>query len=332
MRHAGGERLRSQNSHPWLQQKDEAPTGSRVAAWPIHFNGKDGIVGSPRVRRNSIQVTSPTLEPKYEDQFVAFVDFLGFSEASAQTSETTRSEVLKLLLSLSGLRREFEMQSTVQKNGTTRFLKPAISTFSDHIVISYPLQPIYAEYAEMGPDEFLPALVIITQFTQLLERIAAEALRIGFLVRGGATIGKLYHAHGVVFGEALIEAFQIESRTSIYPRVVLSSQITRRPKWIEHQPYVAKCSDGLYHFDYFKSLLLDSASPGDAYGANVRAWFNHVLAVVARNLTELESRGSLNELAKWAWFAREFRGGLESMNPGILKSLEISLDAISWPR
>jgi hypothetical protein len=33
------------------------------------------------------------------------------------------------------------------------------------------------------------------------------------LIRGGATIGKLYDSQGVVFDEAMIEAYEIESRT-----------------------------------------------------------------------------------------------------------------------
>ena len=181
------------------------------------------------------------IEPNYEEQFTAFVDFLGFSEVSTRTDETTRLKVLGLLLSLSALRGEFNVQSATQENGKTNLIKPAISTFSDHIVISYPLEPIRAE---MGNDEHVAAFVIMTQFAELLTSIAAAALRIGFLVRGGATISKLYHALGVVFGEALVEAFQIESRTSIYPRVVLSPQITSRPAWVEHQVDIAKGNDG----------------------------------------------------------------------------------------
>jgi hypothetical protein len=269
------------------------------------------------------------MEPRYEEQFTAFIDFLGFSEVSTRTDDTTRLKVLDLLLSLSALRGEFDLQSRAEESGKRSLIKPAISTFSDHIVISYPLQPIYAG---LGPGEHVPAFFIMIQFTQLLTSIAAAALRIGFLVRGGATIGKLYHARGVVFGEALIDAFQIESRTSIYPRVVLSPQITSRPSWIENQAHIARGNDGLYHLDYFKTLLLGAALPGDRYAASVKEWFDDVTALVAKNLTELEGSGKLNELAKWAWFAREFRSGLERLNPQLLKSLGVSLDAISWPK
>jgi hypothetical protein len=270
-----------------------------------------------------------TVEPNYEEQFTAFVDFLGFGEISAKTDEATRLKVLDLLLSLSALRGEFDLQSTTEGNSKRISIKPAISTFSDHIVISYSLQPIYSE---MGSDERPGTNIILFQFVQLLARIAAAALRIGFLVRGGATIGKLYHARGVVFGEALVDAFHIESRTAIYPRVVLSPKITGRPMWMQSTRDIVRGYDGLYHFDYFSFLLFTAVNPGDKYADNLKAWYDDVVEIVTRNLSEHESNGRLNELAKWAWFAREFRSGLERLPSEILKSYGLSLDAITWPK
>jgi hypothetical protein len=244
------------------------------------------------------------MEPKYEEQFTGFVDFLGFSEVSKKTDEATRLQVLALLLSLAALRGEFNIESTAQEIGTQSFIKPAISTFSDHILISYPLSAISAG---TGFEEPTAALLIMHHFARLLTRIAAAALRIGFLVRGGATIGKLHYAQGVVFGEALVDAHQIESRTSVYPRVVLSPTITSRPAWMQNQVNISKDSDGLYHVDYFSTLLLKSAPPGEGYGPGVKAWLDDVIAIISKNLAELESQGRLNELSKWAWFARQFR-------------------------
>jgi hypothetical protein len=64
----------------------------------------------------------------------------------------------------------------------------------------------------------------------------------------------------------------------------------------------------------------------------VKLWFDDVIAIINRNLTELESRGRMNEFAKWAWFARQFRIALETQNLELLKSVGVSLDAISWPK
>jgi hypothetical protein len=270
-----------------------------------------------------------TMEPKFEEQFTAFIDFLGFAEVSKEADDTTRLKILGLLRSLSALRGDFDLQSKPSETGKTSYIRPAISTFSDHIVISYPLEPISVDG---GLDEQFTPILVMLQFNDLLTKVASAALRIGFLVRGGATIGKLYHTQGVVFGEALVEAYQIESQTSIYPRVVLSHNITKQLKWIEKIPSIIKCNDGLYCFDYYSKLILDTGIIGQNYADSVKSSYNDIICTVITNLYKLESCGKLNEMAKWAWFAREFRSGLERQNPELLKALGVSLDTISWPK
>lgn len=46
----------------------------------------------------------------------------------------------------------------------------------------------------------------------------------GFLVRGGITIGPLYHDSNIVFGPALVRAATIEKDLARFPRVVLDSE------------------------------------------------------------------------------------------------------------
>jgi hypothetical protein len=268
------------------------------------------------------------MEPTYEEHFTAFIDFLGFSEASTKSDHNTRLEVLDLLVSLSLLRGEFDIKSTDHGVGTTHHLKPSISTFSDHIVISYPIKPIHER---AGFDEHSTAIFVMYNFEQLLSRIAAAALRIGFLLRGGATIGNLHHARGVVFGEAMVEAFQIESRTSVYPRVVLSAKIASRPNWNTEKNGIVRDDDGLYHVDYFRSLLFQSAPLGESFRPNVKTWFEEVSILISRKLTELETAGRLNEFSKWMWFTRKFRAALEA-SPKILAYLGASLDEIPWAK
>jgi hypothetical protein len=258
-------------------------------------------------------------EPKYEEQFIAFIDFPGFSEASTKSDEATRSKILSLLLALAALRGEFDLQSKRQEMSKITLINPAISTFPDHIVISFPLEAL-------GSDA---ATIVFQSLTLLLISLAVEALRSGFLIRGGATIGNLYHAKGVVFGEALIDAVQIESGAAMYPRVVLSSHITSRPKWMEHhQEWVAKDIDGLYYFDYFKMLLPHSGPPGEHNNIFRKTWFDEAVAVIDKNRTEHNAAGKLKELAKWTWFARHFREGLEKLSPQQLQDWGVSLTSI----
>jgi hypothetical protein len=132
---------------------------------------------------------------KYERSFVTYLDFLGFSEASRELSDADRQKVLGLLITLASLRSEFSAAITEKKEGSTTYAyRPAISTFSDHIVMSYGLET-FRENTQM--DE--PEMGILFQLSNLISTIAAAALRIGFLIRGAATVGNLYHGQGVVF-------------------------------------------------------------------------------------------------------------------------------------
>jgi hypothetical protein len=268
-------------------------------------------------------------EPEYEEQFTAFVDFLGFSEATNRTDDDTRLKILNLLQSLSALRGEFAVHTAPEQGGNRINITPAISSFSDNIVISYPLSPILAS---TGFNEHIAALSILWNFNDLLTRIASAALSIGFLIRGGATIGKLYHAKGVVFGEALVDAYQIESRTSVYPRVIVSSKITSREEWMKNQAMnLLKGQDGLYYFDCFTMLTFRSLEVGENWAEKLRAWYHNAADIIGKNLIRLENEGKLNELSKWAWYAHEFRSGLRRLSPEMLKALGLSLDAVSWP-
>jgi hypothetical protein len=112
-----------------------------------------------------------------------------------------------------------------------------------------------------------------SQFQQLLGRLAAAALKIGFLIRGGVTIGNLYHAQGIVFGPAMVEAYELESRTAVYPRIVVSHTIMRRPKWIANSLVFLKDDDGLYCVNYYRDLLFGASEPGPTYNDALKNWF-----------------------------------------------------------
>jgi hypothetical protein len=264
-------------------------------------------------------------EARYQEQFTAYIDLLGFTEVSAQTDETTRLKVLQLLSGMASLRSEFSVETTAHADGSKRHrIIPAISSFSEHIGIRDALEPLFSEGRL---DEALAPVVVMQQFQRLLSTLAASALRIGLLVRGGATIGKLFHAQGVVFGEALIEAFDIESRIAKYPRVVLSRSITRRANWIK-PPFVLRDQDGMYCIDYLMPILFYVASPGDQWARHAKQWFSEISAIIEGSLKRLESEGKLNELAKWIWFARNLREGLGRLPAGAFNDIGLSLETL----
>src|SRR5262249_8589289 len=54
---------------------------------------------------------------------------------------------------------------------------------------------------------------------------AVTLLAKGLLIRGGIAKGPLYHDDSIVFGPALIEAYQLETGVAKFPRVILSRDV-----------------------------------------------------------------------------------------------------------
>jgi hypothetical protein len=75
-------------------------------------------------------------------------------------------------------------------------------------------------------------------------------------------------------------------------------------------------------------MLMHSALPGATWNANAKMWFDTVLDNIDASLVNLQSKGRLNEFAKWTWFAKRFHAGLERLGP-ILSATGISLERLS---
>jgi hypothetical protein len=264
---------------------------------------------------------------EYKEQFTAFIDLLGFSEASRELDEAARRAVHTLLLSLANMRSNFAVATEPAEEGSTRYwVTPTISTFSDHIVISYDLEALRTT---AGNDGNILPFLIFPQFEKLITVIAARALRLGFLLRGAATVGKIHHTSNVIFGEGLVEAVQLEP-TAVYPRIILSAATLRMLGSDRTRTYAKRDNDGLYHIDYVSGMLFSAAPPGDEWNANLRKWFDEVVTVVQKALDTHERAGSLNKLAKWTWLASRFVAALEAIHPDGMNALGISLTDIPW--
>lgn len=240
------------------------------------------------------------------------------------SDETGRLEILNLLTMLSSLKGDFAVDITPQPQGAQNIkIKPAITTFSDHIVISYQLGSICQKLGES-----IAATIVLGHAQTLLGMLAARALRLGFLFRGGATIGKLHHSAGVVFGEAMVDAYDLEAGPAVYPRVILSPKITTRSEWMKWREHFLLDGDGLYHIDYFREMLFRAETPGDGATNKIQVWFSEVSKIIGNNLEQLEADRQLNPFAKWSWFARQFRTSLEKVYPGTLEAFGITLDLL----
>lgn len=132
----------------------------------------------------------------YENRAVAFLDILGFSDVIMRGGSET--EISQLF---GALKKRAEEVDGLSLSGRMQ-----LSVFSDSIVVS---------------EEYLGGFGA-ERIAGYATYLATEILARGFLVRGGVCVGPLYHRDGTVFGPALIEAYNMESRTAIYPRIIVS--------------------------------------------------------------------------------------------------------------
>ena len=242
-----------------------------------------------------IERKAPEGSNVFFDRFVLYLDFLGVSDAAISWPDERAAQLIEVLKIVAAERAPFDIDGTSQPDGSYKFLVTAeTSTFSDHIVASY----IFPKDPEI-PAEFLTEMYLSLS-QDMVARVAVHALNVGLLIRGGLTIGKLYHAGGVVFGEGMIDAYRLENRVASYPRVVVSSRIYDKvPPRSQHR--VMQDTDGIRHLDYFSAMtrMLPETERG--------VWIKRSLATIEQNVGLFEKGEKWNEFGKWSWFGRNFK-------------------------
>jgi len=136
----------------------------------------------------------------YERRLTAYIDIIGWSAACRDRD--------KLAIVAEAARRVNDLPRSF-----TRLVKGAVAnpihqatevvTFSDNLAVS------------------MPASLDHTLFFKFLTIVCRDLLTMGFLTRGGVTVGNLYHKENMIFGPALIDAVTLE-KEAIYPRLVCS--------------------------------------------------------------------------------------------------------------
>jgi len=149
----------------------------------------------------------------YEKRIVAFADILGWANA---TNDRSNFEcLLATITSIEHYARNFSADLKNTLKTTPGVAESAIeehsgiefSYFSDCFAVSVPLTHAGAIFK------------ILSWATDLL-------LHKQFSVRGGVTIGELYHKQGLIFGPAMVQAVDIEKNAE-YPRLLCSDALIK---------------------------------------------------------------------------------------------------------
>jgi hypothetical protein len=83
----------------------------------------------------------------------------------------------------------------------------------------------------------------------------------GFFVRGGLTLGALHVSDHALFGPALVEAYDLESRAAAYPRIVLSRAAAETQRGTAGGSVLLRDDDGQTFIDYLGAVFDEPDDP-----------------------------------------------------------------------
>jgi hypothetical protein len=129
---------------------------------------------------------------------VLFVDLLGVREMNM--SPRVAGHLVALHNAVSVMHRDFFGEPSRYRS----------AFFSDTLVLA---APIVRE-----TDDATEVEGLVRHARWLQTNLLAE----GFFVRGGLSLGSLHVSDHLLFGPALVEAYDLESRAAVHPRIVLS--------------------------------------------------------------------------------------------------------------
>lgn len=197
---------------------------------------------------------------EYEERIVAFIDILGFRSLVNSTIDRETSEVdsdkLKILGdSLMLIKRGF-------KDSLEDIQKPSdfqITYFSDSIVVSFP-----------------SSVENLSIVFKTLKCIQIELIEQGILLRGGIVQGKVLHTPDMILGPAMINAYDLESKSALYPRITIDPEIIHHyfpDEFLADDDLKAAIKidfDNTFYIDYFKGLITQSSEEEKKYYSNLR--------------------------------------------------------------
>ncbi|WP_199535759.1 hypothetical protein [Dyella psychrodurans] len=216
---------------------------------------------------------------KFEDRAVAFIDVLGFKTLVAGAVE--RDEQLKQLSGLVDLLSSAvpTLDASVDTSIAAHLI-PKHIYISDCIILSAPL-------TDTDRQSYDGLSVVVMRAIQL----AHYFLRAGHLIRGGISVGKVWHTNSNIVGPAYQEAFLLEQNCN-EPIIVLSESAAKR--WNGGSRMCLQDNGQV-----FVNGLFDYYIPNNTQHGEIERTYANYAALADQKLAEGLPQ-SAHE--KWSWF------------------------------
>lgn len=209
--------------------------------------------------KNSEVTSSVTIHNQYEERIICYADILGWTNACNDLTN------FKCVYATTEKIRNYANQfSALIKKAVKDPEHSSIefSFFSDNFAVSAPVN-----YGH--------------KVLEIMSWAYQELIREDFLVRGGVTIGCIYHRDGVIFGPALSEAVNMEEKEACFPRLLCNEKLVEHFKKTEY-------GTKYFLFDNDQKWVVNIAT-GSCHAEN------DLMAIIQRNRN------------KWVKFAKKWQ-------------------------
>ena len=190
---------------------------------------------------------------------VAFVDILGFRDFVSRMFAGEGELFSDFVKAVQDLRSESREPSALKPNVVEC---EELTAFSDSIVLSSRF-----DFAARHPDDDPSQITDDEQreiaayfIVQSSAKLWAYLLARGMICRGGIAVGRTLHHNGIVLGEGIVRAYDLEQQVAIYPRIVIAPEV--RTFLGSTTPGVRKDEDGTWIGTHLSMCTCDSIRVG----------------------------------------------------------------------
>ena len=269
----------------------------------------------------------------YEKSVVFFLDILGFTE-KIKGNKLSVDEILKIIDKSKFF---IDYQTWIKEKSKSNIIVDKDKPFynylqvSDSIILSFPVTtPFGLLYATFNILQL--QIYLITKHKILL--------------RGACTVGNLYHEGTTIFGEAMIDAVELEKEKAIFPRIIITKEAifecskytiftdsTLEDEIEENSSYLLKDNDNFYFIDYIGFLaykeMLQEKEQNIEISEIKRKYIEYLLELKKLLKTGFISAKDKKTTDKYTWLLQRYDRNLQilkkqnTFDNSIIKSLEI---------
>ncbi len=239
---------------------------------------------------------------KYEKRIVAFIDILGFKSLLNDTLDKDgndkEEEIDSVISAYNAIREIWDLDCVPQYLDVKIAETKKISIFSDCLVVSFAIEQ---------PGGFFSTLL---EIKMLIMRLISRKI----LCRGAVSIGKFIHTDNYLFGPALVEAYTLESKAAMYPRVILDHTVieagaqnrnqdhdfTEEKKYV--QSLLEQDSDGMFYIDYFFKAQNELDDPEYDFPD----YIENLADVIRKGLMGSSHHSKADIRVKYSWMRERF--------------------------